>query len=331
MPFVRSGGYLPDKAAVEDMRKKIAMDGTEYYRPLTPLFRNESTPMFPPGQQPRKSSVQLPQNIFILPSSIPRPTASTPFSHPAVVTRTHSTEQVRMDRPSSSTSDTVNNRDAHSHWPTLSASGTPKIEVRDIPQPPFRKTSWAPVSTLPDRSSDSAENVDEGLVSSQSTQAGGAEGGGSASMTTKPSLREILEQEQRHGPMLSHNSLGISTGTKAPKLSQKERRRLLQQQLQPEASSSSPESVVSPSPTAWARVTPGGATDSNRTEHGQSAGMLRKSSNGGFSEVEIISGSPIGTPSLLDIQQGELALLRAQPKEVPRVAMATSKPVKETL
>lgn len=179
-------------------------------------------------------------------------------------------------------------------WPTL--SDAPTLEPRDIPSLP--RKGWGHIP--------SAESV-------QPTRDG--QDVGVKDGTPKPSLRDILEREARQE---QPNSTKVPAPVqKGSKLSQKERRKLQQQSSAPADQPETPQPVATPQ--AWAKVP--SANDVNLMSPDSPGSLLRRSSTGGTN----------GTPSLLDIQQSELALFRAQSKDVPRVTVATSKPVKETM
>ncbi|KAG0300673.1 hypothetical protein BGZ98_008987 [Dissophora globulifera] len=239
MPFIRSGGYLPDPATVDAMQEVIKVRGFRFFKPW--------------GLHHFQSDVSK---------------------------------------------------------STVLRKGK---EPRDNPLPQ-RKTSWGHTAS----------------VDSPELGRDGQEGVSGDGVTAKPSLRDIVEAEQRQGqtniaktPSMTPPTATVSS--KASKLSQKERRKLLlqQQQVSPSSPDLSQPAPTHAPPTAWAKIP---SANDLGTVIMDGSGVLRRHS----SSAEVMTGTPpMVSPSLLDIQQSELALFRAQPKEVPRVAIATSKPVKE--
>ncbi|KAG0200679.1 hypothetical protein BGX28_006310 [Mortierella sp. GBA30] len=324
MPVVRSGRCLPDAAEVEKMCEKIQSEGYRYFKPLE-TFKSDvaKAPHIRPNQAPEADlgyvAQRSPSMITLTENTIP----PTPTSSCSISTPTHSISSLheepllpvksarneaglpapKMERSSSASK--------APEWPSLSEP--PIVEARDITVLPRRKTSWEQIPTLGGlqlQHDDMDSSTTEGAL-------------------PKPSLREILEQEQRQGHASNTSKTPSMTAiavspTKVSKLSQKERRKLLHQQQ----SSSTQDLAQLPqsAPQAWGKVPSLTATDLGVTIPVDGPDSLRRdslTSNAGSTSA--------GTPSLLDIQQNELALFRVQPKEVPRVAIATSKPVKETM
>lgn len=315
-PWVRSGGHLPDPAAVDKMRERLQTHGPVYYveqgggdchdvlTTFKPLERSRSMSgeNITENAAPHAGSSTLPQPVTVLEAFAP----PTSVSSVTEVWLSGLVESPVLDRANAEPP----TRNTTIEWPSLSDSPLP--ECRDIPALPQRKTSWRQVPS---------ENIGQ----SQSSRDDNSD---RVSTTLKPSLRDILEHEQRqqreHGGQLEHAGgikiAGSMAGPKSSKLSQKERRKLLQQQ--PSLEDALPQSTV-PS-NAWNKVLPGEDTQSLVQWDSHAAGLVGSSASLGAS-------SPSSGPSFLDIQQSELALFRSQPKEVPKVAIATSKPVKETM
>ncbi|KAF9171871.1 hypothetical protein BGX21_006761 [Mortierella sp. AD011] len=313
MPFVRSGGYLPDPKAVEEVQKLLKARDSYRYFTMAGLPRHEIS------RNPRQShhreveqgySTIRPGSQTTAPEVSTSPSSST--THPTEPTRSISVSSLPSETNATAVTDehssvgpkikrTVSGSQsdgAATDWPVLSDAAN--MELKDIPSLPTKKTSWGQVASL-----ESAQLIRDGQDSYALEGA-----------SSKPSLREILELEERQGQVGSNKpstSTGSSGAPKAIKMSQKERRKILQQQ---QASSSPPDQTNPPlpSPPVWGKVASPNTLDLNLT--GGPAG--------------ITTGTSAVTPSLLDIQQSELSLFRAQPKGVPRVAIATSKPVKET-
>jgi len=184
------------------------------------------------------------------------------------------------------------------------------MDVKGVPVIPRRKTSWGQLPKL-DAGQTLQDSVDEGAI------------GGAAA---KLSLRDILEQDQLQGTSVQKTSAAITgtSSTKTSKLSQKERRKLLLQQQNSSTQEAAHSSQPTPALQAWAKVPSASALDLSESGPVEGSVPLPRTNSA-------LGSVSSGTPSLLEIQQGELALFRAQPKDVPRVAIATSKPVKETL
>ncbi|KAF8934025.1 hypothetical protein EDD21DRAFT_366830 [Dissophora ornata] len=328
MPFVRSGRHLPDPAAVEEMSEAIKMRGFRFYKPWGLYYDRLDVSKVTQNSQGRESeqgpSATRSASVTTFPDSM-TPPPSPPVPLLSVSARSLSASSLRAESKATGASEdrfvlgqklersgSDSNTENILEWPMLSDKLV--TDARDIPALSRRKTSW-----------DQVPGVESSQLTCDDQENGASEG------PSKPSLREILEHEQRQGQanVKAAAALTPSTTQKTSKLSQKERRKLLLQQQQGAPSSSElPQTTPTPA-AAWAKVPsanvldlnlPGGVNESNTPR--------RQSSLGG----NIIAGMPpIGTPSLLDIQQSELALFRTQPKEVPRVAIATSKPVKETM
>ncbi|KAF9939121.1 hypothetical protein BGZ65_011344 [Modicella reniformis] len=305
MPYVRYGRHLPDSDKVEKMRETIKLK-PQYYR-LRGTYNagvskgarqtHEREPDKPSSISRSASLPAVPEPLPLLPTPTPSTPVNTPQSAESRASAA-SEEGEKLER-----SESASNVDTTSEWPTL--SNAPVTDLRDAPSPPKKKTKWGFVPRV--------ENV-QLTLDGQDLDA--------KDSSSKPSLREILEQErQEHTNSSKAPAAVIAAVQKASKLSQKERRKLQQQQ---QASSPPPDqaqSVVQPTspPQAWAKVP--SSNDPNSVVP-DGPGLLRRQSS---------AGSANGRSSLLEIQQSELALFRVQPKEIPRVAVATSKPVKETM
>lgn len=312
-PWVRSGGYLPDPDAVEKMQERLQTHGPIYYvergeeyhgvLPTSKLLercRSMSGENINESSAPDAGSLTPPQPVPALETSAPpMSTTSATEDRPSAVMESRTLHRARRE-PST--------RNTTIEWPSLSDS--PLLELQNIPAQQ-RKTNWGQVPT---------ENVGQDQRSRDDKS-------DKLSTTVKPSLRDILEQEQRqqreYGGQFElaggAKITGITTGPKSSKLSQKERRKLLQQQ--PSLEEISPQSTLSTN--AWGKVLP--AEDALTLVRRDSHGPLLGSS------ALLAASSPSSGPSFLEIQQSELAMFRSQPKEVPKVAIATSKPVKETM
>ncbi|KAF9569939.1 hypothetical protein EC968_002417 [Mortierella alpina] len=322
MPVVRSGQHLPNEADVAEMREMIRVDGYRYFKPLETFRSNVPKPA-----HGRMSVDQDAENEYgsqrsasladIVDSSTSAPLTTTPVSPDpplldsaprptAAVDQLKSTQVMERQPSASARASTLTPR--VSEWPSLSES--PMVDVKAIPVTPRRKTSWG---QLP--------KIDAGQTHQESLGDGGI---GMAS--AKLSLREILEQEQLQGHNGHKATSAATTGaslTKTSKLSQKERRKLLLQQQNSSAQELANANQPTPALQAWAKVSSANTTDLSEPPV-QGSGTLSRTNSA-------MGSTSSGIPSLLEIQQGELALFRTQPNDIPRVAIATSKPVKETL
>lgn len=324
MPFTRSGGYLPDPAAVRELQDMIQEDGYRYFRPLRAVRSD-----LPKAHRLGNHRLLEKENTAALRSSASEPTPvppTDPLPTPLVIpTKTLTAPpdvQSSLDfgngtsRQSMALStDTLNQTSQSSHGltnrPLLLV--TPSEGARDKLQS-ARKASWGQVLANPDTAlpSDVQDRAATTIAFS------------------KPTLRDILEQElvQKHGQAnISKSTIPSTPGTPAQrtsKLSQKERRKQLQQQSSPSMLDQDNTLVSSPVPQAWAKVSRTTALDLSSA--GSDSSDLANGNSTASKTSTVLPGL-----SLLDRQQSELALFRSQPKEVPRVAIATSKPVKETM
>ncbi|KAG0285119.1 hypothetical protein BGZ96_010550 [Linnemannia gamsii] len=321
MPFTRSGGYLPDPAAVSAMQDMIQDEGYRYFRPLR-IVRSSLPKAHRLGNHhiPEKESTAIPLSSVSEPTHIP-PTESLPA--PSVIPTTialpdgqstHSLGGRANSHPLTLPSETLDPGSHSSHGLKNRSFliETTSEGARDISLS-VRKASWGQVFTSTDSilpSNDQDSTITTGIP--------------------KPTLRDILEQEelvQKHGHVnISKSPTPGTTCTpaqRASKLSQKERRKQLQQ-----SSASMLDQgdtlASSPIPQAWAKV-------SRTTVHDLNSIGSESSELATRSSAASQTSTTLPTLSPLDLQQSELALLRLQPKEVPRVAIATSKPVKETM
>ncbi|KAF9954068.1 hypothetical protein BGZ72_004930 [Mortierella alpina] len=323
MPVVRSGQHLPDEADVAEMRELIKIDGYRYFKPLEAFKSN--VPKTTHGRMTMDQGVEnghgARQSASLAdtlgsPTSVPStPTPAKPgwplldgLSQSTAIVTDHVTSTHITERPPSASARASTS--GVSGWPSLSES--PSTDVKEAAVTPRRKASWGQLPKL-DAGQTLQDSGDDGAVDWTAS---------------KLSLREILEQEQRQGNSAQKATSTVITGTpltKASKLSQKERRKLLQQQqqnlsIQDVAHSSPPATALQ----AWAKVPSASAMDLSESVSVELSGPLPRTNS-------TPGAASSSTPSLLEIQQGELSLFRAQPKDVPRVAIATSKPVKETM
>ncbi|KAF9152214.1 hypothetical protein BG015_005634 [Linnemannia schmuckeri] len=324
MPFTRSGGYLPDPTAVRELQDMIEDEGYRYFRPLqavqSDLARvhrlgshhllekenaaalrssaSEPTPVPPEESLPTSSFIPTKTS-----TALPDVQSSLDFDG--------GTNRILLALPTDTLSQTSHSSLGLKNRPLLLES--PSEAARDILLS-GRKASWGQV----------VANLDTALPSDGQDRAGATIG------VSKPTLRDILEQElvQKHGQANSSKSLITATaGTPAQrssKLSQKERRKQLQQQSSSSILDQDNTPVSSPVPQAWAKVSRTTALD---LSSGESENSELANGNGTASKTT----TTLPGLSMLGLQQSELALFRSQPKEVPRVAIATSKPVKETM
>jgi hypothetical protein len=308
MPYVRSGGHLPDPAAVERMHEIIKIVGPQYYQPQgtynADVSRNSQPSLERQSEKPLSSrpvpvvtaseplvpstSASLPSKPVHIPSLWPSPAESL-----TATAQDRASLKEKLGTPT--------NVNTASEWPTL--SDAPTVDPRETPPLSKKKTSWGHIPM--------AENP---------TPTGDGQELGAKNGMPKPSLREILEQEERQEQSSSGRALPVSSSQKASKLSQKERRKQQQQQQEPSSSLTDQAQLVQPisAPQAWAKIP---STSDLNPVSPEGPGVLTRQSS---------TGNTAGTPSFLDIQQSELAHLRVQ-KDVPRVAIATSKPLKETM
>lgn len=323
MPFTRSGGYLPDPAAVRELQDMIQEEGYRYFRPLravrsdlpkthrlgnhhllekdntTALRSSASEPLPVPPAEPLPTSPVNPTKTLVTPPDV---RSSLDFGdgtgHQSLALSTETLNQA------STSSLGLKNRSL--------LLETPSEEARDILLS-ARKASWGQVLANPDTTLPSDDQDRAAATISFS----------------KPTLRDILEQElvQKHGQAnISKSTIPVTAGTPAQrtsKLSQKERRKQ-QQQSSSTMLDQDNTLVSSPVPQAWAKVSRTTALDLSSA--GPDSSDL---ANGNSTALKTCTALPGLT--LLDRQQSELALFRSQPKEVPRVAVATSKPVKGTM
>ncbi|KAF9924900.1 hypothetical protein BGZ67_009019 [Mortierella alpina] len=323
MPVVRSGQHLPHEAEVAEMRELIKIDGYRYFKPLEAF---NSVPRTTHGRmsvgQDIENEYGAPRSVSladILNPSTSAPSTPTPVNsgsplldsapQPTATAMDQLASRQTMERQLSASARASTLASRVSDWPSLSES--PSIDMKDLPVIPRRKTSWEQLPSI-DTGQTYQDSVDDGAVEAGSV---------------KLSLREILEQEQLQGNSIQKATSAAIAGTsstKASKLSQKERRKLLQQQQYASTHEVALSSQPTPALQAWAKVPSASAMDLSESGLVEGSGSLPRTN------VALGSVSS-GTPSLLEIQQGELALFRAQPKDIPRVAIATSKPVKETL
>ncbi|KAG0370346.1 hypothetical protein BGZ54_006813 [Gamsiella multidivaricata] len=321
MPYVRSGRHLPDPAVVGEMKESIKVGGYRFYRPRGTFKPDVSKGSRQSHERDMEHmhTAQRSATIVAAPrvlSSSSRLALASSTTAP-VIPLSSTSDSARAPGPIENISPilqglersgSLSNAQGTPDWPML--SDAPVAGRRDIPALTTRKTSWAHVP-----------NVE----STQMSRAG--QDAGAADNLSRPTLREILEQEQRQGQAHPNKGLSIPVATavtqKTSKLSQKERRKMQQQQQSPLSSDPAQATQSPPASQAWAKVPPAHSLD--LTLGGvDGSGLLRRQNSAG------IAGTPVSTPTLLDIQQSELSLFRTQPKEVPRVAIATSKPVKET-
>ncbi|KAF9114809.1 hypothetical protein BGX27_009757 [Mortierella sp. AM989] len=324
MPFVRSGGYLPNPTHVEEAYKLLKIRGGYRFFTMTGLPNHEvsknSRQSYDRDLKHEYLTIRS-RSLATISEKLPPP--STPPSEPTrpistlLLPSEESISGVFEDRSSKGQTLKAAGPAPHAEgtadWPML--SDTSSMELRDIPELPTRKTSWGQVANT-----ESAQLARGGQGSSAVEEA-----------SLKPTLREILELEERQGQTgltkLSTGATSNSTSTpRSIKMSQKERRKLLQQQQQASSSPPDPSHSSLPSPPVWGKVASPNTLDPNLVGT-DSSSSIRKHSG----PANSTGGTSVVTPSLLDIQQSELSLFRAQPKEVPRVAIATSKPVKETI
>ncbi|ORZ27483.1 hypothetical protein BCR41DRAFT_156000 [Lobosporangium transversale] len=312
MPFIRSGGHLPDPEKVERVRQQVKLDGYNHFLPrgtYKPDVHHSRQNHDRESEQARiASQVVAHEFAALLPSQstpIPSQIRSTTSSQVLEDLHTRNMAQ-RQQQPYA-----LPYGGGVTGWPTLTDSAT--LDLKDIPQLARRKTNWDHVPTM------------EGTrLSEDGTETVLSEG-----LSVKPSFREIQDQEQRQGQNSSIRVISASSpvaNPKASKMSQKERRKLLQQQ-QPLPVLEQPQSSQTASITpVWGKVASTNVTDSVVGGAGGSSMVQRHGISNGPN-----SGLITNTPSLLDIQQNELSIFRAQSKEIPRVAVATSKPLKETM
>ncbi|KAF9426912.1 hypothetical protein BGZ94_005812 [Podila epigama] len=326
--FVRSGGYLPDEEAVEAARKRVLLEGPRDYIERGYYYRHDFT-MDADYRQRRKllaaKGISRGSTSTAGPQSAGPPAPLTSQETPVVQTQIASqprsnaspTTSTSLNTHSISRSDSTPLVEASSsEWPKLSS--TPSSEPRDIPTLTRRKSNWGQV-TLPENSEPPSQEL------------GGENHERPLTSTSKPSLREILEQEQQQQqhqqPSSQHDhhaGMNKSSGAspvvpKASKLSQKDRRKLLQQQQQ--AASEQPQSPA-PVVSVWNKPSP---VDS-------SPNLVRRNSYGLATTDNAAAGLLSfagGNPGLLEMS--ELAHFRSQASDAPKTAFATSKPVKETM
>ncbi|KAG0267703.1 hypothetical protein BG011_000014 [Mortierella polycephala] len=315
MPYVRSGHSLPDPSTVKEMNELIKIDGYQYFIPIQ--LDSDITRAGTRQSQGREAE-RAP--IFRRSGSLSTTQEAAPSTPISIPTSVHATDS-RSDNPAVGTSSsassgtpkpeelsTSSRNEGAVEWPML--SHTPLVEVKDTPVFSQKKTSWGQLSTI-----DSVQRNQDGH-----------EIGVSEGFSARPSLRDILEHEQvqEHAahPNKAFAAMASGPAQKNSKLSQKERRKLQQQQVS--TAQDSDTSQASPAPQAWAKVPSANAMDLG-TAGADGTNTIRKNS-----ATPNSTGTPVSALSLLDTQQGELAIFRAQLKEVPRVAIATSKPVKET-
>ncbi|KAF9085802.1 hypothetical protein BGX23_009351 [Mortierella sp. AD031] len=329
-PYTRSGGHLPDPAVVQEMREMIQDEGYHYFRPLG-TFQSDppKTQQRPDSHRtldqgnpsaPRPLSISLTtsETVTTPPAELPPRLSATPI--PSLVVSSLPNRQSALDaagglRPlSRAMSSDISSQGSRASpstkdWPTL--SDAPSAELKEIRSMPVRKTSWGQVPTV-----DPAVHLDDQDIST------------ATSSTHKPTLRDILEQEQEQRNGQASSQTPATAGTpmhKTSKLSQKERRKQLQQQLVSTIQDHDTSASPAQHPHAWAKVGPATTLDLCTVGNEGTVGQVKRSG------TMPKSNTPLSSPSLLELQQSELALFRTQPKEVPRVAIATSKPVKETM
>ncbi|CAO3564900.1 unnamed protein product [Mortierella alpina] len=323
MPFTRSGQHLPDEPKVAEMREQILVDGYRFFKPLEACKSSASTNTHGrmivdkdiENEYGTRRSASL---TDVVDPSTSAPSILTPVSRPsappldgapqatAAAVNSLTPIQTMERRPSAAARPSI--VATRVDWPSLSES--PLMDVKDVPVVPRRKTSWGQLPKLDARQT-LQDSIDEGAI------------GGAAA---KLSLREILEQDQLQGTSVQRTSAAITgtSSTKTSKLSQKERRKLLLQQQNSSTKEAAHPSQPTPALQAWAKVPSASTLDLSELGPVEGSVPLPRTNSA-------LGSVSSGTPSLLEIQQGELALFRAQPKDVPRVAIATSKPVKETL
>ncbi|KAF8948309.1 hypothetical protein BGZ47_005611 [Haplosporangium gracile] len=324
MPFTRSGGYLPNPASVRELQDMIEDEGYRYFQPLRAVrsdlaraHRLDSHHLLEKEYAAAlRSSVLEPTPV---PPAEPLPISSfiptkTLTALPAVQSSLDfddGTDRNILTLSTDTLSQTSHSSLGLKNRPLLLKS--PSEVARDILLS-GRKASWGQV----------AANPDTALPSDDQGWAGATIG------VSKPTLRDILEQElvQKHGQAnTSKSPIPATAGTLAQrtsKLSQKERRKQLQQQSSSSALDQDNTLVSSPVPQAWAKV--GRTTALDLSSAGSESSELPNGNTPASKTSTTLSGL-----SLLGLQQSELALFRSQPKEVPRIAIATSKPVKETM
>jgi hypothetical protein len=321
MPFTRSGGYLPDPAAVSALQDMIQDEGYRYFRPLRIVPSN-----LPKAR--RLGNLHMPEKENILsvsePTHVP-PTESLPAS--SVITATIVTAP--SDRQSA-----LELGGRAGRQPLTLPSGPSDQGLHTSHRLKNRSFLMETTSEGAKDNSLSVRKASWGQVFSTTDSILPSNDQDSATATTgisKPTLRDILEQEelvQKHGQANISKSPAPATvgipAQRASKLSQKERRKQLQQQASSSMLDQGDTLASSPAPQAWAKVSRTALHD--LTSIGSESSELTSKSS-----VASKTSTAPPTLSLLDLQQSELALLRLQPKEVPRIAIATSKPVKETM
>ncbi|KAF9322439.1 hypothetical protein BGZ91_004330 [Linnemannia elongata] len=324
MPFTRSGGYLPDPAAVRELQNTIQEEGYRYFRPLRAV-RSDLPKSYRLGNHHMLEKA----NTIAFRSSAPEPTPAPPGEHlptsPVIPTKSLTAPQ--EVRSSLDFGDGAGPQSLALSMETLNQTSHSSLGPKNRPlllETPFegardmllsaRKASWGQVLAISDTN----------LPSDDQGRAAATIG------FSKPTLRDILEQElvQKHGQAnVSKSTIPVTSGTpaqRASKLSQKERRKQLQQQSSSSMFDQDNALVSSPVPQAWAKVSRTAALDLSSA--GSDSSDLANGNNAASKTTTALPGL-----SLLDRQQSELALFRSQPKEIPRVAIATSKPVKETM
>ncbi|KAI1315854.1 hypothetical protein EDD11_000289 [Mortierella claussenii] len=336
MPYVRSGGYLPDADKVEETRRLVKTLGYQYFVLRGTYKSDVSKPTRPHHEREleqgssttaRSSSLTTTSALetTTLASTLPPTLALRSLSVSSLPDGSNAPDERLSATQKQERAGSVSQTENGLEWPTLTDS--PETEAREIPVLPQRKTSWGQVL-----------GVESLQISRDNNDGGSLEG----SFTAKPSLRDILEQEQRQGQMQVGRTATVSPviasagSQKTIKMSQKERRKLL---LQQQALSSSPElgQGLSPQPgmtppPVWGKVVLStNALDVSLAGAGNAGAASGLNSEGSSAGLDASTSVTSNTLSLLDIQQSELSMFRTQPKEVPRVAIATSKPVKETM
>ncbi|KAF9433698.1 hypothetical protein BGZ76_009102, partial [Entomortierella beljakovae] len=235
MPYSRSGGYLPTPEKVKEALSFIKIHGHIHFTmagvPSYELFKGSYSDYDTNHKQPAARSMSIATIPGKPPAELVRSvsTPSLPSGGRSVGASEPASEEQLTKRTILSSSENI------TQWPTL--SDIPIVEARDFPQYPTKKTGWGQVVSV------------EALQANESTAVDGT--------STKTSLRDILELEERQGQAGGTKSLAGTHSTNAPKatkISQKERRKLLQQQQQ--VSSSPPESgnLIPSAPPVWGKI-----------------------------------------------------------------------------
>ncbi|KAF9586601.1 hypothetical protein BGW38_001282 [Lunasporangiospora selenospora] len=303
LPWVRNGGYLPDSDKVQAMREKIKLNGPQYF-----CFSGDF------AGEPSFISVRSVKHVV--------ESSDTHREHHQI-TSLHDEYSGHQEAPAASgnASSVPTNLETSDIWPELSPipatgksapSSQMNLQERTGPlhqgsqsnERPIdgtedlassaRKSSWTSVSRL-----DSFDDIGNDRLEKEEGH-------------NRPSLRDILEQEQQqvHGEFSHKSSASSTSATRAPKLSQKERRKLQQQQASANQSQSP---QPAPTPQAWAKIP---LPEQSPETH----------------KVDLSTGKASTLPiTLLEFQHSDVSVLQSPRKSIPRVSVATSMPVKETI